>query len=172
MSRSYRKYLSQEHCEFTPPDWKNFRRRERLCIHNEFHNKENGEIIFPEYYGSAHKSWYCSKRWYYSKTEIRDDYFEEINNILNDLHYRRFLYYPDNATYQKLFIKCFYHIKNGLSGKKFYFKWLNAKETKMAIKNWYGEPLDVLYYLNSSGIIERAVRNECKRMLRKWKNRK
>ena len=167
MSRSFRKFLSQEHGEFTPPDWSNFRRRERLCIRNEFQNKEKGEIIFPKYYGSAHKSWYCSKRWYYSKIEIRNEYFEEINNILNDFHYRRFLYYLDNDTYQEIFIKGFYHIKNGLSGKKFRFKWLNTKETKIVIKNWNAEPLDVLYHLNCSGIIERAVRNECKRMLRK-----
>ena len=167
MSRSYRKFLSQEHGEFTPPDWKKFRVRERRCICRELHNTENGEIIFPNYYGLAHKSWYCSKRWYYSKMKIRNEYFKEMRNILNGYQDCYFLYSRRIKDYLEIFTKEFYRIKNGTDEENYRYKWLNTREAIKAIKNWDGDPLDVLYYLTNTRIIEKAVRNECKRMLRK-----
>ena len=41
------------------------------------------------------------------------------------------------------------------------------KEAKEAVKQWEDDPLDILYYLSHAGIIEKAVRNECKKMLKK-----
>ena len=167
MSRSHRKFLSWSHSEFDPPEWDSFRVKERQCIKKRLHNPEHEEVIFPRYYGSGKGSWFASKRYYHSKADTRDSYFKEIRNILNG-------YYEDgrwgqNEDHRQDFIEAYNKIKKGVSpdGKDSRFEWLNTREAKEAVKNWDGDPLDVLYYLTRSGIIEKAVRYECKRISRK-----
>ena len=164
MSRSYRKFLSRDHHEFDPPDWSGFRSRERRCISKELHNHYHGDVIFPRYYGSDDKSWCCSTRSYYSKKEIRDDYFEEIRNILNGYQDRR--YRGEYDDYEEIFTNDFYRIKKGESpdGNGSRFEWLNSRQAKEEIKNWDGDPLDILYHLTNNCLIEKAVHRECKRM--------
>ena len=166
MSRSYRKFLSWEHKEFSPPNWGVFRRKERECIQCELQTHDYGDVIFPRYYGSDDGSWFCSRRHYYPENKIRRWYFLEIRNILNDYHDRRWGEYYD---YEKIFVKDFNRIKKGESpdGKESSFEWLNSREAKEAVKNWDGDPIDVLHYFTHTGIIEKAVRQECKRILRK-----
>ena len=166
MSRSYRKFLSQQHNEFEPPDWSLFRNNEKMCIREEYNNPEIGDVIFPEYYGSRKFSWFCSKRYYYPKKSIRDTYFTEIRNILNGYIENYYWIYKD---YQQSFFEAFNNIKNKVSpdGKKSCFDWLNTRTAREIVKKWERDPLDVLYYLTKSGAIEKAVRAECKRITKK-----
>jgi hypothetical protein len=163
------KYLSQQTYEFDPPDWFSFRTKERRCIRKELHNIEYGEVVFPRYYGSREWSWYTSARLYYSLKKIRNDYCEEIRSILNG--YVEKGYFHRNKPYdlQEVFINDFNLIKNGNNerGHGSQFEWLNYNKVKEAVKKWQGEPLDILYHLNRTGLIEQAVRMEAKRMLRK-----
>jgi hypothetical protein len=46
-------------------------------------------------------------------------------------------------------------------------EWLYTREAKEAVKSWEGDPLDILYHLACSGIIEKAVMDRCKRIARK-----
>ena len=176
MSRSYRKFLSWQSSEFEPVEWPGIRERERRCIHDVFLSGLYDEVLFPLYHRTHQASWSGSSRIYQSKKEIRDGYFKEIRDILNGFqdrgHWR-------NKDYQEIFIRDFNRIRNGESpepsaepvqqgspqdGKSSYFLWLNNREAQNIIKNWKGDPLDVLYYLTSAGIIERAVSSECRRM--------
>jgi hypothetical protein len=163
------KYLSQETFEFGPPEWSSFRTKERRCIRKELRSIEYGEVVFPRYYGSSEGSWYTSSRWYYSLKKIRDDYCEEIRNILNGYLEKRFCCWIEPDNFQEVFIRDFNLIKNGSDerGRGSQFEWLNCSKVKQAVKKWQGEPLDILYYLNRTGLIEQAVRMEVKRILRK-----
>jgi len=171
MSKSYRKYLSWPSSEFNPLDWHSIRNEERKCIHAELNNPAPGDILFPQHYGSQKGSWSSSSRYYYSKTEIRNEYFKEIRNILNgyqDWHWfsRRIQGELPYEDYQENFIYAYNLIKSS-DGKLTSFNWLNTREAKEAVKNWEGDPLEILHYLTSTGIIEIAVRNECRRLLKK-----
>ena len=181
MSRSYRKFLSLKSYEFWPPYWSAIRRTERQCCRKELYSIERGDVIFPRYYGAGDGSWTGSNRIYYAKRVIRDNYFTEIRNILNGYQewdsWRgrdRYANQP-REDYQKAFIDSFNGIKRGSPyGVKtsryewpLTFEWLNIREVKEAVKNWEGDPLDILYYLTNSGIIAKAVQDECKRMSRK-----
>jgi len=141
--------------------------KERKSIREQLHNFEIEESIFPRYYGSRKGSWYASRRYYQSKAEIRDKYFKEIRNILNG-YYEEGRWGQDK-DYQQDYIEAFNQIKKGVSpdGKDSGFEWLNTREAKETVKKWDGDPLDLLYYLTRSGIIEKAVRYECKRISRK-----
>ena len=165
MSKSYRKYLSQENPEFRPPDWSGFRTKERRCIYDELHSHEYGEVIFPQYYGSAVWSWGASARSYCKVEDIRNNYFDEVSSILNGYIKGKIL----PKDYRSTFLKDFAQIKNGErpDGKNSCFAWLNTKQAKEAIKNWTGDPIDILYHFTKTGIVEKAVRKECKGMLRK-----
>jgi len=162
MSRSYMKFLSEWTDEFEPPQWSAFRMREKRCIHKETRSIENGDALFPRYYGSRKGSWYASARRHYSKKKIRDGYFDEISYILNGIVC---LWYMD---YQDTFIKEYHRIKSGKNKERVnWFNWLNIEEIKEIIKKWDGKPLDVLHYLSHSGLIEKAVRLEAKKWQRK-----
>jgi hypothetical protein len=105
----------------------------------------------------------------YSAREIRSDFFLEIRNILNG--------YTDPYDHDCAadFLESFNYIKNPLSPylsarrnrTMSRFDWLNLKEAKEIIKQWEGEPFDVLYCLARRGIIEKAVRIKMKRLTRK-----
>ena len=167
MSRSYRKFLSWPHYEFDPPPWPSFRNIEKKCIRDEVYGVEHGEVLFPQYYGSCDGSWFSSRRFYYPKAKIRNNYFREIRNILNG--YIETRYWREDDDHQQAFIKAYSNIKNGISPceKALRFEWLYTRKAKDAVKNWNGDPIDILYYLTRSGIIEKAVHNECKKMLKK-----
>jgi hypothetical protein len=170
MSKSYMKFLSVPTDEFDPPEWYSFRTKEKRCILDEIRNPESeyGDVIFPRYYGSREGSWFTSKRLYRSKKGIRDDYLKEIRDIINGYQDRR-LYWRAGDVLEEIFTEEFYRIKNkeGPEGKEYHFEWLNTREAKEAVKNWNGEPLDILYYLVNARIIERAVCLEVERRLRK-----
>ena len=183
MSRSYMKYLSVPTDEFDPPEWYSFRIKEKRCILDEIRNPESeyGDVIFPRYYGSREGSWFASKRLYRSKKGIRNDYLKEIRDILNGCKECRYFMGKKYDDYKEIFFADYNRIKNmegperlnsnmypsKYNGWECYFDWLNIREAQEAVKNWDGDPLDVLYYLVNAGIIERAVRLEVKRMLRK-----
>ena len=165
-------------------DWhRKMRARERMLIHREMFSTEYGDVIFP-IEREVFVPWdddYSHHNLCYKK-ETRDDYFEEIRNILNGYQewdsWRGRERYTDQPRkdYQKTFIESFYRIKREGSpeGEKvsryeqtFSFDWLLTREAKEAVKKWEGDPLDILYYFTFSGIIEKAVRNKFKRMVKK-----
>jgi hypothetical protein len=162
------KYLSFPTDEFDPPEWYSIRTKEKRCIFDEMHNHESeyGDVLFPKYYGSRKRSWLFSSRLYYHKSNIRNDYLVEIRNILNgfhvDDHWRR-------EDYEEIFAGEFSRIVNLDESEETdsRFQWLNTRKVKTAVKNWNGAPVDILYYLVNSGIVEKAVSLEVKRMLRK-----
>jgi hypothetical protein len=164
MSRSYRKFFSEETDEFDPPIWAKFRMKNRNGILAELYSVEYGEVVFPRYYGSEKSSWFSSARRYSSLKEIRDSYFSEINRILDDVNYE----YPE---YLSSFLEIFKLIREGTIAERynkgFEYEWLNDKDVKKVIKKWEGDPLDVLLYLTRYGYIERAVDLETKRRNRK-----
>jgi len=162
MSRSYMKFLSGWTDEFEPPEWPAFRMREKRCIHREIRSTENGDALFPRYYGSRNGSWYASARTPCSKKNIRDGYFDEISNILNEI-----VHFWD-MDYQSSFIKEYYRIKSGKNKEcTNRFDWLDNGEIKETIQKWDGKPLDVLIYLSHSGLIEKAVRLKARKWQRK-----
>jgi len=168
MSRSYRKFLSWPSSEFEPVEWPGIRVKERRCIHDEFHCAEHGEVLFPAYHRTREASWSSSSRIYQSKKDIRDEYFKETRDILNSYQNWRYGREYDYDGYE-FFIYDFNRIRSGvcLDGINSRFEWLNSREAKEAVKNWEGDPLDIIDHLAHSGMIERAVCRECRRMSRK-----
>lgn len=161
MSRSYQKFSSWPSSEYIPLLWSTLRIKERTCIYKEIRNEEYGDIVFPKPYNVDSFSWSPHHRYYYSLKNIRDDYSTEIRNILNG-------YNDDRKDFEALFLECYTQIRNHDSGNlSLCFEWLNTKEAKKAIKEWKGEPLEVLSYLNHHRIIEKAVQREHRRMVRK-----
>jgi hypothetical protein len=161
MSRSYRKFSSQPTSEFEAVDWGGIRANERRCVFDEMRAPEKGDVIFPRYYASGDGSWSSSSRYYYPEYKILEDYTTEIRNILNG--------YCDRwEDFEADFMDCYTQIRNCDSGSRpSYFEWLNTREAKKTIKDWKGEPLEVLSYLNHQRIIEGAVKIEQRRMVRK-----
>lgn len=159
MSRSYRKYPSIWTSEFGHPEWSAFRIREKKCINEEHRSNEYGDVLFPQYYGSCKGSWSSSARVYFSVKKIHDEYLKEIRDILNGYVKKSIYQWKKPVDYQKVFVDEFYRIKYGIDqkGTGSCFEWLNFKKIKAAIKNWNGAPLDILYYLNRSGLIKKAI---------------
>jgi hypothetical protein len=129
-------------------------------------NPEYGEVVFP-IVSEVSDPWDndCCHH-LYSKKEIRDEYFSQIRNILNG--------YTNNCGWRsedsyECFIESFNRIKGLLSptSKHSPLEWLNLKEAKAIIKNWTGEPIDVLYYLTCNKVIERAVIHELRQRNKK-----
>ena len=180
MSRSYRKFLSLESDEFEPPEWPSIRQAELQCCRQEMYAFENGDVLFPRYSRTREGCWASGWREYYPKRDICDRYFTEIRNILNG--YQKWWSLRDRERHseapredcRKTFIESFERIKRGeiLDGVRMDryerpLEWLHTHEAKEAVKEWEGDPLDILYHLTCSGIIEKAVRDRCKRMLKK-----
>jgi gamma-glutamylcyclotransferase (GGCT)/AIG2-like uncharacterized protein YtfP len=140
---------------------------------------EYGDVIFPivsevsdPWSGDTYRNEIVKK-------SIREDYFIEIRNILNSYTYgKEYIYAINGPEYRitgplydfpKLFLEHFDRVK-GITrndGQESYFKWLNLKEAKEAIKRWDGNPEDILYYLTHSKIIERAVEIEYSKRVQK-----
>jgi len=177
MSRSYRKFVSySQEDEFYPPYWPGIRMEERKCIHNELQSVEYGDVIFPKYYGSDEGSWYSSKRYYYPKWAIREHYFNEINYILRN--FQKWFNVGDRQRnrnrpwidYHKLFMdkyvntnnRCIPHTRQCSD-----LEWMHSPNIKAVIKAWKGEPLDILYYLAHSGLIEKTVQFKYRKVARK-----
>jgi hypothetical protein len=159
MSRSYRNFLSEQSSEYDPPEWPTFRMRERQCIYKEMRDFEYGNTAFPKCWKAS--SWGSSHRYYCSVKDIRDGYTTEIRNILNGYTDRR-------EDFEAQYIDFYNQIKNLDSDSlSSCFEWLAVKEAKKAIKDWKGEPLELLSYLNHHRIIERAVALAQKRMVQK-----
>ena len=158
MSRSYRKGISG--CREIWTD-KNFRTRNRLCIHREMRNPDYGDIVFPirrEYFDIIR----CKD--FDLRKETRGKYFLEIRNILNGYADR----YNDYAD--EIFIEDFNRIKGFIPNNNIWeycFEWLNNKKVKKAIKSWSGEPLKILKHLTDKGLIEQVVRLKIKLSKRK-----
>ncbi|WP_026043584.1 hypothetical protein [Treponema primitia] len=162
MSRSYRKFPSDQCSEYWGPDWRCIRTKERQCIHEEMRTPEKGDIIFPRYHATGDGSWSSSSRFYYPKKRVWDKYTTEIRNILNG--------YSDHYDdFEDDFLIDFNHIRvfKYYDGVLLHFDWLKSKEAKRIIKAWEGKPLDVLYCLNSHRIIEKAAQHALNRMVRK-----
>ena len=176
MSRSYRKFLSWESSEFDPINWPGIRVKERGCINDELKSIEYGNILFPRHYGSSRGSWRTSSRYYYSIKEIRNDYYTGIRNIISGYKEKHIFIGPRKKRvwlrdddYEQNFLENFYMIRKG---ERSYIidpclEWLTTREVKRTIKSWNGDPINALYYMIHSGIIERAIRFKCKEMLRK-----
>ena len=178
MSRSYRKTPCGKIWKFVEavirkeilgdadmgiPNWSKTRMKENNAVHDELTNPGYGDAVFPKYRGADKNSWFSISLGHpLQKEYIRIRYCKEIRNIINGYH-------DEKENYEELFIEAYNRIKNGKcpDGKVSRFAWLNTREAKEAVKQWEGDPPDVLYYLTHSGIIEKAVRNECRRMLRK-----
>ena len=93
----------------------------------------------------------------------------EIRNILNGFNYTKYEWSKFKNYYDE-FIDIFYRIKNGKKIKKrrlLFKEWLDYKEIQNVIKRWEGEPIDVIYYINRIGLIEKALNWEIKMYLRK-----
>jgi len=169
MSRSYMKFPTMPgDDDLGSLEWDSFRTKEKQYILDEIRNHESeyADVVFPIYYGSKGRR--GSSKWInYFKRKIRNDYLKEIRDILNGFRERR--YRVEYDDHEEIFIAEFNRIKNmeGRAVKKYLFEWLNTREAKEAVKNWNGDPVDILYYLVNAGIIERAVRLEVKSMLRK-----
>ena len=143
---------------------KSFRNHNRMCLLQEMKNPDYGDVIFPIYKecvvvpGRGHKP-------QVSRKEIRSMYFSIVRKILNG--------YCDEG-----FIEIYNIIKCLIpdNGQKYGFhEWayygrfeyafsecLYSKKVKRIIKNWTGEPLEVLQYLLDNGFIEEAVRQRYK----------
>ena len=156
--RSFNKALNDE--DFTISNWPSVRMKEGKAIHDELVNPEYGEAIFPNYHGLDRSRCFSILRWHplYFKF-IREWYFEEIRNILNG-------YSDDKRNWAKLFLNDFYGIKSGTlcNDKKSIFEWLNFKQVRKAIKNWTGDPFDILKYLSDNRLIEQAVSSKFKKI--------
>jgi hypothetical protein len=135
--------------------------KEFQCIYKEMHNGEYGEVIFPKSKRAAQYSWSSHHRYYYPIKRTRDNYTTEIRNILNG-------YCDDRKDFEALFLECYTQIRSHDSvNLSLPFEWLTTKEAKKIVGDWKGEPLEVLSYLNHHRIVERAIKLEQKRMVRK-----
>jgi hypothetical protein len=128
--------------------------RERMQIHRIMRGNE--DIMFP-------KEREVSDVWNtdsdsvhrYSKKEIRDGYMTEINCILNNSNVEHVYASKDGFL---LWFNIIRGKEKHVGGR--WLEWLENKEIKNVIKKWKGKPLDVLYYLVHSGLIEKAVLRE------------
>jgi hypothetical protein len=141
--------------------------KERQCIYKETRTFEYGNIVFPKWYRAGKNSWSSSPRYYRSIKAIRDNYYAEINHILNDFHSRW-----SWEVFREKFIEYFNELRPFVpftsdGDGTFDFEWLNYSAVKQVIKNWEGEPFDVLYYLSRQGFIEKTVTLAQKRLVRK-----
>ena len=160
--------------------WHNsMRARERLMLHREMRSEDPGDVVFPVA-KEFPRDYNINFAPYDYIKDTRNDYFTEIRNILNGYqrwwHSRKRHSEQPEEDYQKAFIESFHRIKRRESpeGTRMYpypsrgcFEWLHTREAKEAVKEWEGDPLDILYHLVRSGIIEKAVCIKLKRMVRK-----
>jgi hypothetical protein len=164
MSRTYRKFSSKSAYDYDPPEWGRKKSLEKQCLHEERKDDFQGDVVFPEngVYRKAFSNWDPRHRFYFSKNEIRKEYFADIGKILNG-YCRQY-----TEEWQSVFIFAFDSIKNDAELAKYHeFEWLKNREIRRAIKVWEGNPFDVLSFLTQHGFIEKAVREEYERIMRK-----
>jgi hypothetical protein len=132
---------------------KTMRARERLAIHREMKSADYGDVVFtmPREVSDPY-SGDCYTHALVFKRVIRDRYYEEINSIFKG----------DGEPLEEL-IKSLIHG----DGREFRYDWLKLKAVQRVIRNWEGEPLEVLRYLTHKGFIEQAVRREFKMLVSK-----
>lgn len=132
-------------------------------------SSDYGDVVFPVYKECV-KDWDYGSKYHIFKSEIRNDYFLEIRNIINGYrkHYRdyyRDFIFNDNGE-DDFFLEIYNKIKGLIPDNlfRYNYNWLSLKFIRKAIKSWNGEPLDVLKHLTDTGLIEKAV-------IREYKNR-
>jgi hypothetical protein len=162
MSRSFGKVFSSSYIGWcVRPNNKEFRARCRQYIQREITNPEYGEVVFP-----SHKSFLRVQRnkIFNYKNSVRNGYSLEISEILNGIFKGLPYYYDERFFMNEAFIKAFNCIKANTPYKKprWKFEWLDVKAVKEAIKEWRGDPLEILRYLFHRGYIEQAVRTAFK----------
>jgi len=166
MSRSYCKVLNF-HSEDTPKKRISFRGRNRQCISREMKNPEYGDVVFP-IVKECLEMWSRGERPPVSKKEIRNRYFLDVRNILNG-YSERHRYYEE--SWDESFIDAYGKIislNRGSEGRySAQFKWLDEKSIRKIIRNWPGEPFEVLKHLADTGLIEKAVSREFKLAIKK-----
>jgi hypothetical protein len=137
----------------------------RQCIKKELYSYEDSDMVFPV----AH---YHYRADYEPLKNTRESYFLDIRNILNGYsnncnneyarydHYGRYINKLEEDV-QDNFIKQYQIIKNGeikyIARDRNIFNWLEDKDIRKVVKEWKGEPFDVLYYLSRHRYIERSV---------------
>ena len=165
MSRSYKKHpsITWKSLSF---NWGVSRVKERECLHKEIKSDFEGDVAFP-HYRPSYGSWV--QRYYDSKRKIREKYHAEISYILDGCCEQRFGIPYNTRCWRDGFIEIFNRIKKDEETGRFrgYLEWLNTRRIKKAIKEWDGDPLDFLYYMNRRGFIEQAVKYKYKRIIRK-----
>ena len=169
MSRSYCKALTKH-----PEDYMggytwvgtSFSSRNRQSIRQELKSPDYGDIVFP-----IVKECLLIRRckWLVSREEIRSKYFTEVRKILNGYWDEGYEGYIEIYNSIKKGLIPDYVLKYGFDewakhGRIEYVfgEWLYSKKVKRIIKNWTGEPLEVLQYLLDDGFIEEAVRQRYK----------
>ena len=104
----------------------------------------------------------CDSHYRCYKKDIRDDFMNEITIILDGR------ICPNN--YSNMFLDIFEEINNTpgtgnlshFGERRCFFEWLNQKEAESIIREWKGDPFDVLPFLVHKGVIEKAVLKEMK----------
>jgi hypothetical protein len=136
------------------------RTEERELLYKEMFASRHGDAVFPcrdyrtsDYFQvSFPLSLLMHKR--------RNEYYTEINHIFNN-------YSGDTKVgrnYKEFFLESLEKTKHlpinqyGDKEKSRWFEWLYDKKILRAIKQWEGDPLDLLYYLSQHGYIEMAVK--------------
>jgi hypothetical protein len=168
MSRSYGKKYAWDAGEYhgdyppAPHGWKSIRFAELQAIKDEMCSPEYGDVIFPLDVPTASRMWSHMNGRHCSKQRIRVHIMTEIRNILNG-------YSGKQKGYEADFLEDFYRIKSAddPDGTPLRFEWLKFDDAKWIIRTWRGEPVDVLYYLNWHRVIEKAVRLDYYKTVRK-----
>jgi len=158
VSRSYSKFPSRRDSEYFKI--RDIRVRNRASIHQELVNPDYGDALFVS--NKKLLSHWLYYREYRTRKGIRKDFNLEIRKILNGCTDRY-------MSWDEPFIESFNYIRGGLFGEVqiYPFEWLNSRKVRMVIKEWQGNPFDVLKFLTDHGYIEKAIRLKFKKGMSK-----
>jgi hypothetical protein len=160
-----RKYMSRSHRDIhrtnrnrpEPIWWTSFRSRERTCLYKECHNEEYGDVTFP--FKNIDGFWYRDD-WHFSYPSIhhiRKEFYTEIQYILNNFADKHHYYYDDYLKEYNI-ARIGTHSFHDRYGYFDRYRWVHLKKIREVIKEWQGNPVDVLYYLIENNTIEQALR--------------
>jgi len=158
VSRSYSKFPSQSDSEYFKI--RDIRVRNRASIHQELMNPDYGDVLFVS--NKKLLSHWHYYREYRTKKGIRKDFNLAIRNILNG--------YSDRyMSWEEAFIEAYNYFRGCLSDdvRIYPFEWLNSRKVRMVIKEWQGNPFDILKFLTDHGYIEKAIRLKFKKGMSK-----